>query len=471
MDNLDCLKSYPQSTLWPENNANKGWADYFYGISTDSLENIILDDNLDTPPSYYKFAALNLFYYHLDTHREFLISNLNSAFVEPTDLHADYQYSKILIDNYIKGLFNDQLALIGLDSLARINSDEYRQKDEAIFLLAAGRFDYWDYVKDQYINKHNYGMWNTYYFYSQDSRYRNEVLERLIQEAESIPSEELLQVLSKANIVMTVDKSRGIEILKNRFYTTTDKIRLEYFRDLKSVDKEGTVERSMYGILNEPIDSIRKEYLPDPNRIHSYYFSEYLKPEFINFLLEHANTLDHSSETYVLASRYLHEFTPSIPDSATPTNDLLNNLYNYVDSVYNYTWLGDLTFSNEIKNILTTAKTNLQNGDSLACRVQVKTFQDLVDNVYKDSLNSDPRFVTIEGWKFLYWNAQYILDRLPEPQANPNLVVNLKNSLGNQIPASSVKYYEGSWKDAVRQRRRHLYSNNNKTNSKRKNVL
>jgi hypothetical protein len=45
--------------------------------------------------------------------------------------------------------------------------------------------------------------------------------------------------------------------------------------------------------------------------------------------------------------------------------------------------------------------------------VQVKAFQDLVDNVYKDSLNTDARFVTIEGWKFLYWNAQYILDRLP----------------------------------------------------------
>jgi len=122
---------------------------------------------------------------------------------------------------------------------------------------------------------------------------------------------------------------------------------------------------------------------------------------------------------------------------------------NLVDTTVNYNWLGDLTFSNELKSILTTAKTNLQNGDSLACRVQIKEFQDLVDNVYKDSLNTDPRFVTIEGWKFLYWNAQYILDRLPEPQTNPNLLVNLKNSLGNQIPASNVMYYEGSWKDAV----------------------
>jgi len=107
-------------------------------------------------------------------------------------------------------------------------------------------------------------------------------------------------------------------------------------------------------------------------------------------------------------------FKPSEPDSSLMNEILVQALMEIIDSTYNYTWLGDLSFSNELKNILTTAKTNLQAGDSLTCRVQVKAFQDLVDNVYKDSLNTDPRFVTIEGWKFLYWNAQYILDRLPK---------------------------------------------------------
>lgn len=145
----------------------------------------------------------------------------------------------------------------------------------------------------------------------------------------------------------------------------------------------------------------------------------------------------------------IETYRPPVPDSAKPTLDLFDNLKNYVDSVYNYTWLGDEQFKNELQSILQSAKSNLQNGDSLACRVQVKAFQDLVDNVYKDSLNTDPRFVTIEGWKFLYWNAQYILDRLPEPPANPNLLVKLTNSQGVLIPASNVQYYEGSWKDAV----------------------
>ncbi len=181
-------------------------------------------------------------------------------------------------------------------------------------------------------------------------------------------------------------------------------------------------------------------------RLLEYYPSPY-NYKFIS------NNFDQISISRKLTINFLLQgFTPSPPDTLMSKSDMIEDLISLIDTVYNYTWLGDLTFSNELKNILTTAKTNLQNGDSLACRVQVKTFQDLVDNVYKDSLNSDPRFVTIEGWKFLYWNAQYILDRLPEPQANPNLLVNLKNSLGNQIPASNVMYYESAtsgWKDAV----------------------
>ena len=84
-----------------------------------------------------------------------------------------------------------------------------------------------------------------------------------------------------------------------------------------------------------------------------------------------------------------------------------------MDALFNYNWLGDLAFSNSLKTKLNQAKTYLLAGDSLSCAVQVKAFQDDVDLVYKDSLNTDPRFVTIEGWKFLHWNAQYILDRLP----------------------------------------------------------
>jgi hypothetical protein len=194
-------------------------------------------------------------------------------------------------------------------------------------------------------------------------------------------------------------------------------------------------------LLTEPISAYRRtiadSLLKQFGSIENYKFVQ-------NYLITEEDTITKS-----LVESELEEFIPILPDSNQSIAELIDLLILTAENCLNVNWIGDIPFSNELKNILTTAKTNLQNGDSLACRVQVKAFQDLVDNVYKDSLNTDPRFVTIEGWKFLYWNAQYILDRLPEPPANPNLVVNLKNSLGNQIPASNVQYYESSWKDAV----------------------
>jgi hypothetical protein len=136
-------------------------------------------------------------------------------------------------------------------------------------------------------------------------------------------------------------------------------------------------------------------------------------PSPYNYLFIGDNFGQISSGRQLTVSFLLQGFTPPVPDSSLSNIDLLENLIDLTDTVYNYTWLGDLQFEDELQSIIQSAKTNLQNQDSLACAFQVKAFQDLVDNVYKDSLNADPRFVTIEGWKFFYWNAQYILDRLP----------------------------------------------------------
>ena len=231
-----------------------------------------------------------------------------------------------------------------------------------------------------------------------------------------------------------------VQIFKNSSSPQVKRALMQFYfsRYEDKFDLNGLVKESL---LTEPNEELRLFYV----KVLLLGFSTPSDYEFIKNYYQ-----DENNDTIKSLIQYeINSFIPAPIDTSDSVIDLLNNLNNYIDSVSAYTWLGDLTFSNELKNILTTAKTNLQNEDSLACKVQVKAFQDLVDNVYKDSLNTDPRFVTIEGWKFLYWNAQYILDRLPEPPANPNLVVNLKNSLGNQLLPSNVTYYDGSWKDAV----------------------
>jgi len=132
-------------------------------------------------------------------------------------------------------------------------------------------------------------------------------------------------------------------------------------------------------------------------------------------------------------------YRPRKPDSTASSIDLLEDLIDLTDTVHTYTWLGDQQFKDELQSIIQSAKSNLQAGDSLACALQVKTFQDLVDIVYKDSLNADPRFVTIEGWKFLYWNARYILDRLPTPPVIVTLELDVIS------PAMSMKNQPGAF--------------------------
>jgi len=195
-----------------------------------------------------------------------------------------------------------------------------------------------------------------------------------------------------------------VQIFKNSSSPQVKRALMQFYfsRYENKFDLNGLVKESL---LTEPNEELRLFYV----KVLLLGFATPSDYEFIkNYYQSESNDTIKSLIQYEINS-----FIPAPIDTAYSVIDLLNNLTNYIDSVYSYNWLGDLTLSNDLKNILTTAKTNLQNGDSLACRVQVKAFQDLVDNVYKDSLNTDPRFVTIEGWKFLYWNAQYIIDLLP----------------------------------------------------------
>ncbi len=166
------------------------------------------------------------------------------------------------------------------------------------------------------------------------------------------------------------------------------------------------LKESLITETNETLKRTILYYLLDSLRIPSNY-------HFVKNWLD-----DESSYIRMKQIAKVHERIfpgkPFTPDSTNTNEEIIDSTISYLIQSQYYEWIGDNNFVLELKIKLSTAKTNLQNGDSLACRVKIKEFQDLVDNVYKDSLNTDPRFVTIEGWKFLYWNAQYILDRLPK---------------------------------------------------------
>ncbi len=162
----------------------------------------------------------------------------------------------------------------------------------------------------------------------------------------------------------------------------------------------------------------KQQFVSDYTRAESMLIkllTKYNSPPIYKFILDnYKNVLDQNdAEFYTASFNSIRKNVPLYPPKFNTLFEQFDYFNNLCDTLVIYTWLGDLQFKDELQAILQSAKTNLLAGDSLACRVEVKSFQDSVDYVYADSLNTDPRFVTIEGWKFLYWNAQYILDRLP----------------------------------------------------------
>ena len=129
-----------------------------------------------------------------------------------------------------------------------------------------------------------------------------------------------------------------------------------------------------------------------------------------NHLLQEPNNTARS-----LMARRLQGFIPPRPRVDTSVLTMLDTLRAQLFELSTLGWIGDTSFVNETDGLLGIARAHLTNLDSLNCMQQANLFQQKVDEEYRDSLDGDNRFVTIEGWKFLYYNAQYILDRLPAP--------------------------------------------------------
>ncbi|MBI3195610.1 MAG: hypothetical protein HYZ34_14255 [Ignavibacteriae bacterium] len=159
-------------------------------------------------------------------------------------------------------------------------------------------------------------------------------------------------------------------------------------------------------LYNEP-EAIWRSQIAESLLIHYGTLADY------DFVL---NYLSHETENLAvkIINRSLIGFRPPQPDSGTTIAAMIDSLVSLKHQVAAYGWLGSQNFIDELDNDLDSAKIYIQQGDSLSCRRLIKIFQQKVDEEYNDSLDGDTREVKMGGWQFLYWNAEYILNRLPD---------------------------------------------------------
>lgn len=115
----------------------------------------------------------------------------------------------------------------------------------------------------------------------------------------------------------------------------------------------------------------------------------------------------------------LRDFKPPVPSTTTPVSVMLDTLISTKHQVFALGWLGDKNFVNELDNHLENAQKHLARRDSVNCGKEVEKFQEKVQKEYEKTVDNekkneprDKRFVTVEAWKFLYYHAQYVIDRL-----------------------------------------------------------
>jgi hypothetical protein len=128
-----------------------------------------------------------------------------------------------------------------------------------------------------------------------------------------------------------------------------------------------------------------------------------------------------TEEEYLkLVTTWITAFRPRTPPDTVPVSVMLDTLVSFKHQVAALGWLGDKNFVKELDNHLDNAKRHLTRRDSLNTAQQVRLFQEKVHREHERTKQKqqrgvprDPRFVTIEAWKFLYHHAGYILERLP----------------------------------------------------------
>ncbi|HSW56198.1 MAG TPA: hypothetical protein VLH59_14025 [Ignavibacteriaceae bacterium] len=138
----------------------------------------------------------------------------------------------------------------------------------------------------------------------------------------------------------------------------------------------------------------------------------YGQPSDYYFLKNYLPSENHPSAKEMIGLYSKYHKPPKIALSPEIV-DNLDSLISYTNQLYVFEWIGNEGFMNNLTTVLGEAKNYILNSDSLLCREKVLLYQQNIDNVFKDSLNLNPEFVLREGWNILYWNAQYILDRLP----------------------------------------------------------
>jgi hypothetical protein len=385
-----------------------------------------------------------LAYYHGDTERSFILDSMRLYAYQDTlfDLMRYYNYQ------YVRGYLGDPGVFLGLDTCATMMGMGYKCLKAIRLLAENGFYNHFDKVQSALLQKGlTYDAIYCLEAYSKSLQYRDQC-KNLLASIINDPNQNGGEVSIAAEKLAALDKAYASSLLLSRFSSSDFIKRLTIFDYVNHINPDLKVEMSKMGLTTESLDNtsyfIPRYYtgiVKDPTDGSGFVAGDskkFVKPDYIKFIKDFKNQQPPQDAKWVIG-RFLRDFRP-IPETTTVLI-MLDTLISTKQQVTNYNWLGDNSFVTELDNHLTSARNFLVSGDSLSCAYQIFTFQKKVDEEYRDSLDGDGKFITREGWKFLYYNAEYLLERLPDKITLPSSISNGWNMIS--VPVD-VTYYTKS---------------------------
>jgi len=101
----------------------------------------------------------------------------------------------------------------------------------------------------------------------------------------------------------------------------------------------------------------------------------------------------------------IRDFKSPEPDGTVTVSTMIDTLISYTDQSYNYEWITNRGIYNSLSKKLENAKKGLEKGKENSTKNIIQAYQNEVDA-------QNGKHITEDGYKFLYYFSDYIIERL-----------------------------------------------------------
>ncbi len=315
--------------------------------------------NPNSPWFKYKSAGKFIAYYHTGEERNFLLSNLNTVLDTADQFTLSGTWLRFFYDQEIKGYLGEQSAINGMNSIVEYCPNNDVKLWAIIELAQAGQLslELFHILENNYINDDESLAMMGLNYYASVEDYRQDIKNLILSRLDTIiDHSEFLKAINDLN---NVDHTEAVSILDNKFREKSGDIRYDFFFELSIYDPNNQMERSMWVIPQEPDEFIRSEYFPLMYGEGPFDFSsKYFSPQWIKFMKDWLQT-ETSPLVSVPLDWNIKGFKPAKSESSVTVSNMLDTLTSLINVSFNYNWLSDENFSNNLKDYLQSSKTKL----------------------------------------------------------------------------------------------------------------